>query len=257
MKDYYATLGVARSASADEIKRAYRRLASQHHPDKGGDTARFQEIEEAYRVLGDAATRQQYDNPSPFGSNGAFASNGFDFNSIFDMFQKQNFSHPRRNHVRMSLWVSLQDVATGGRRTVSLGTTQGATAVEIEIPLGINDGDNVQYERLGPGGSDLVVQYRVRPDPTWQRQGLNLIMDQKISVWDLMTGNNLMVTDIYGVQLSTMIPPGTQPGTLLRLKGRGLKNREGQQGDAYVRANVVFPSRIAPEILDAIQKYGR
>ena len=256
MKDYYATLGVAKTASEDEIKQAYRRLASKHHPDKGGDTQKFQEIEEAYRVLSDVEQRRAYDNPSAFPNMQGFGG-GFDFNTIFDMFQQQGFAHPRRNHVRMSLWVTLHDVATGGRRTVNLGSGAGSQAVEIEIPLGINDGDNVQYEKLGPGGSDLVVQYRIRPDAEWQRQGLNLITDKKISVWNLMVGGNLIVKDIYGVELSTAIPPNTQPGTLLRLKGRGLRDRNGQQGDAYVRAGVIFPARIAPEILDAIRKHGR
>jgi hypothetical protein len=81
-----------------------------------------------------------------------------------------NQHHPRRSHVRMTLWISLLDVATGGRRTVSLGTQAGVSAVEIDIPLGINDGDNVQYEGIGPGGADLVVQFRVSPDRTLATQ---------------------------------------------------------------------------------------
>ena len=79
MSDHYATLGVARTATPDEIKRAFRKLASQHHPDKGGDTARFQQIQAAYDVLGDAAKRQQYDNPQPFGGQNPFGQHGFNF----------------------------------------------------------------------------------------------------------------------------------------------------------------------------------
>lgn len=256
MPDYYSILGVTRDAAEDEIKQAYRRLANKHHPDKGGNTQKFQELEEAYRVLGNAEQRRAYDNPTQF-DHQTFGGSSFDFKSVFDMFQDRGFAHPRRNHVRISLWISLRDVAAGGTRTVSLGTGPGGTAVQIEIPLGINDSDNVQYAGLGPGGSDLVVQFRVRPDADWQRQGLNLIIDRKIPVWDLLVGGELRIQDIRGVELATAIPAGTQPGTLLRFKARGLSDRNGQQGDAYVRTSVVFPTQIAPEILDAIKKHGR
>ena len=83
MKDHYATLGIGRGASDAEIKRAYRRLASQHHPDKGGDTARFQAVEEAYRILSDPAARQEYDNPRP---QAHFSATGFNLDEIFTMF---------------------------------------------------------------------------------------------------------------------------------------------------------------------------
>jgi DnaJ-class molecular chaperone len=258
MKDYYATLGVAKSASADEIKRAYRRLASQHHPDKGGDTARFQDIEEAYRVLGDPAARQQYDNPQPqFGS--PFGAQGFNFNDIFSMFAQGGFpqQHARRNHLRMTVWITLRDAAVGGTRTLSIGTAQGTTNAQIDIPIGISDGDNVQYAGLGPGGTDLVVEFRLRPDPEWERQELNLITNLRVSVFDLICGSDIQITDIYGKELATSIPPNTQPGTMLRLRGRGLRDRHGHQGDAFVRVQAVLPSAIDPEIIAVIEKHRR
>lgn len=260
MTDHYATLGVARTASQDEIKRAFRKLASQHHPDKGGDTAKFQQIQAAYDVLGDEAKRQAYDRPQPqFGNFGGGAN--FNFQDIFgQMFGQQNpfaQQHARRGHVRMSLWISLLDVATGGTRTVSIGTQTGAQTVEINIPVGINDGDNVQYEGLGPGGSDLVVQFRIQTDPNWERQGLNLITNRRISVFDLILGCDTVIRDITGAELSLTVPSGTQPGTLLRLKGRGLPDRRGAQGDAFVRISTELPVNIAPEIREAIQKYHK
>ena len=157
----------------------------------------------------------------------------------------------------MSLWVSLADVATGGQRTVTIGTQQGAQGVEIEIPRGINDGDNVQYQGLGPGGADLVVQYRVQPDPNWERQGLNLITNRKINVFDLILGVDIRVRDLLGNELSMTVPSGTQPGIMLRLKGRGLPDRQGQQGDAFVRISTELPVNIAPEIREAIQNYHK
>lgn len=254
MKDHYKTLGVERSASADEIKRAYRKLASQHHPDRGGDTAKFQEIEEAYRILSDPAQRQQYDNPMPnFG--GFSPGSGFDFDSIFDIFGARfNAHHNRPRQARMTLWVSLRDIVLGGPRTVSVGTPHGTHAVEINIPQGIDDGDNVQYPGLAPGGIDLVVNFRIHPDPRWQRQGLNLITELTVSVWDLVIGTNITIRDIAGTELLLSVPEHTQPGTLLRLKGKGIRHRNGFQGDLLVRIVARLPDQIDPEIKELIAK---
>jgi DnaJ-class molecular chaperone len=255
MTDYYAALGVPRTATADEIKQAFRRLASQHHPDKGGDTQKFQAIQEAYATLGDEQKRAEYNNPRPqfSGFNG-----GVNINDIFNMFGHGFAQQPRpRSHVRMTLTITLNDVATGGKRTVSLGTAQGISAVEIEIPRGIHDGDNVHYEGIGPGGSDLVVQYRVQPDRTWQRQDLNLITDTRVSIWDIILGTELHITTITGDVLSANIPPRSQPGVTLRLRGRGLTNRNGTTGDIMVRVQAFVPDSISPELLAAIQAHHK
>lgn len=261
MTDHYATLGVARTATVEEIKKAYRKLASIHHPDRGGDTAKFQAIQAAYDTLSDTAKRAAYDNPQQqFGS--VFGSGvHVNINDIFgQMFGQANpfaHAHSRRGHVRMSLWISLYDVAVGGTRTVTIGTQTGAQAVEIEIPRGINDGDNVQYQGLGPGGSDLVVQFRIQPDSAWERQGLNLIANRKINVFDLLLGCTIVVRDLLGTELQLAVNPGTQPGTMLRLRGRGLPDRNGHQGDAFVRVSTELPTSIAPELREAIQKYHK
>jgi curved DNA-binding protein len=251
MTNHYQTLGVERTASAEDIKRAYRKLAGQHHPDRGGDTAKFQTIQAAYDVLGDPGKRQQYDNPAPQFSGGA----PFDFDNIFNMFGAR-FQQPGQpqQQVRMSLWITLADVAQGGRRTVSLGNM----TVEIEIPLGINDGDNVQYANLGPGGTNLIVNYRIHPHPRWQRQALNLTQDETVLVWDLILGGELPVRDIQGNTLNMMVPAGTQPGTMLRLKGRGLRDRSGKTGDLFVRIQARLPDNIPQELRDQIaQTHGR
>jgi molecular chaperone DnaJ len=127
--------------------------------------------------------------------------------------------------------------------------------VEINIPVGIEDNDNVQYAGIGPGGTDLVVTFKIRPDSQWQRQGQNLIQEQRVNVWDLVTGGSVQITDILNNQLQITIPVGTQPGTMLRVRGRGLPNSQGQTGDMFVRVHAVLPAKIAPEILEAIQKY--
>ena len=262
MTDYYAALGVPKTATVDDIKRAFRRLASQHHPDKGGDTQKFQAIQQAYATLGDEQKRAEYDNPRPqFSGFSGFQGTpgGVNINDIFGQMFGQQFAqqhqHPRRSHVRMTLWISLLDVATGGKRTVSLGTQAGVSAVEIEIPLGINDGDNVQYEGIGPGGSDLVVQFKVTPDRKWQRDGLNLAQEVRIDIWNLILGGDLTIDTLTGKTLSTRVPARTQPGTVLRLKSQGLRDRTGQIGDIMVRVQAQIPENIPPEIIDAIQKH--
>lgn len=257
MMNYYDVLGVSKTATADEIKRAYRRLASQHHPDKGGDTEKFQQIEAAYRTLSDAEKRSEYDNPHPFFNQQGRHPSGapFNFDDIFQMFGAR-FNQPR-GHARMSLWISLQDVAQPGKRLVSVGTAAGTQAIEIEIPVGISDGDNVQYSGLAPGGQDLVVTFRIRPDPIWQRQEsepTNLITNQPVSVWNLIAGGEIAVTDIRGNQLQLTVPPNTQPGALLRARGRGLPDRSGRIGDMLVRMTAQLPKQISPELMAAIQK---
>ena len=257
MTDYYTTLGVPRTATADEIKQAFRRLASQHHPDKGGDTQKFQAIQEAYATLGDEQKRAEYNNPRPqfSGFNGGVNINDIIFSMIG---HGQLAQRPQpRSHVRMTLTITLNAVATGGRRTVSLGTAQGISAVEIEIPRGINDGDNVHYEGIGPGGSDLVVQYRVQPDRTWQRQDLNLITETRVSIWDIILGTELHITTITGDILSANIPARSQPGVTLRLRGRGLTNRNGTTGDIMVRVQAFVPDSVSPELLVAIQAHHK
>jgi curved DNA-binding protein len=257
MKNYYEILGVTREAGPDEIKRAYRRLASQHHPDKGGDKNKFQEIEQAYRVLSDPQQRAAQDNPGPFGPQGfSFRTNGgaFDFENIFTAFGAQ-FHHPhqqRAQQARMSLWITLQDVAQGGRKTISVGSPQGNVTVEIEIPLNINDGDTVQYPKTGPMGTDLLITFRIHPNPRWERQGANLVTEETINIWDLILGAEIPVRDILGNTLSITVPPRTQPGTTFRLRERGLRQRSGPVGDMFVRVQAQIPENIPQSIVDAI-----
>jgi molecular chaperone DnaJ len=259
MTDYYQILGVDRNATTDQIKRAYRKLASQHHPDKGGDKARFQEIQQAYATLGDEQKRAQYSNPQPQGFNFQHpgSAGGFDFQTIFDVFGAR-FQHPghqrMQQQARMSLWITLPDVAVAGKKTISVGTQQGTMTVEIEIPVGINDGDTVQYSGIGPNGMDLLITFRIHPSPQWERHGFNLITEHVINIWDLIVGAEIQLRDILGNTLSLTVPAGTQPGTTFRLRGRGLTQRGGEFGDLLVRVQATIPKDIPKNIIDAIQQ---
>ena len=128
--DHYQTLGVEKTATPDEIKKAYRKLASKHHPDKGGDTAMFQKVEEAYRVLSDPQQRQQYDNPQPQfnGFPGGFhfnAGGGMDdiFNSIFGQMHRQH--RPQNPSYKTVIFFTLEDSYNGNEQTVTLNTHTG------------------------------------------------------------------------------------------------------------------------------------
>jgi molecular chaperone DnaJ len=257
MQNPYQTLGINKDASADEIKRAYRKLASQHHPDRGGDTQKFQEIQVAYDILSDPQRRASLDNP---GFGGGFrADTPFDFQTIFDIFgtrfQQGGPQQQRRQQARMSLWITLSDVATGGMRAISVGTQQGTHAMEIEIPLGINDGDSVQYPGSGPvANMDLIITYRIHPDARFSRMGLNLQAEHAVDIWDLIMGGSARVRDIRGNELDVTIPARTQPGTTVRLRGRGLTDRKGASGDLLVRLQARIPEVIDPVLLELIEK---
>jgi DnaJ-class molecular chaperone len=263
MKNPYETLGVNPTADANEIKRAYRRLASQHHPDKGGDKVKFQEIQSAYDTLTNPQKRAAYDNPSPFGPGGPAGfnfnfgpGNAFDFENIFNVFGAR-FQQPhqqRSQHARMSLWITLEDIAQGGRKTVSVASSHGNMTVEIEIPFGIDDGDTVQYAKTGPMGMDLLITFRIHPNARWQRQGVNLMTEKNIDVWDLILGAEIPVQDILGNALTLTIPPRTQPGTVFRLREKGLRQRNGVSGDMLVKAQAKIPDHIPLELIDAISK---
>lgn len=257
--DYYKTLGVERTATPDEIKRAFRRLASQHHPDKGGDTQKFQEIQAAYAVLGDEKKRAEYDNPRPqFGHSAGFGGFGpgphFDFDAIFEMFGQRTGREQRPKVSRMQLWISLADVANPGPRTVAVGTETGTHMVEINIPNGINDGDSVQYTGLAPNGQDLIVTFRIQPTPQWERSGNNVATQATTDFWTLIVGGTLRIADLNKTTLEIAVPPNTQPGTVLRARGRGLPDRAGNRGDLLVRVQARLPSRISPELLAAIRQ---
>ena len=252
MKDHYATLGVGRGATIDEIKRAYRRLASQHHPDKGGTKDRFQEIEEAYRVLSDPMTRQEYDDPRP---QAHFSSAGFNIDEIFTMFGTRFQQQARQPIANLQLWITLHDVANPGPRAISVSSPYGQSQIEIQIPAGIRDGDSVRYPRVAPGQQDLVITYRIRPDPAWQRDGDHVIHEHSIDIWQALLGAQIRVPTLRNTEIELAVPARTQPGTMLRVRGHGLPERNGNRtGDMLIRIALRLPDDVPEDLLHEIRR---
>ena len=261
--DHYTTLGVPRNASQDEIKKAYRKQAMQHHPDRtGGDDTKFKEIQVAYDTLGDPQKRQQYDNPQPqmqgFPGGFSFNMNGFDMNDLFNQtFGRQNPFHQQRNQsptYRTRLNVSLLDVYNENEHVLQLNTPAGTKVVNVKIPRGTNSGDQVRYDRIIDNGQ-LIIEFIVMPDLKFERRLDDLYANVPVSVLDLIVGNTIQFTTISGKVLDVTIRPGTQPHMQLRIQGEGMTSRNGGHGDQILLLKPYIPDTIDNEIIDVITKY--
>lgn len=256
MSNYYQTLGIAKSATPDEVKKAYRKLAAQHHPDRGGDEEKLKQINEAYDTLKDPAKRQAYDNPQPQFTQARPGQPNFNIHDIFNMFGQApgpgNPHSARRSTMQAQLYITLEDVATGGTRLISLSGQE--NAIEITVPVGINDRDNIRYPRLGLGGSDLVIQFRVRPHTVYQRVNDDLYIDIKVSVWDLILGVDKNIPTILGSAVLLKIPERTQPNAKLKVRGHGLPNKNNnRRGDLIVRVQAEIPESISDSLIEVLR----
>lgn len=261
--EHYTTLGVDKNASPDDIKKAYRKLAGVHHPDKGGDTAMFQKIQQAYETLSDPQKKQQYDNPNPFGGmHGGpggfnqgfpggfqFHMNGFDMGDIFgQMFGHQR--HPQRPTYKTTVWLTLEQVYKGEEQTLQFNTNGENTIVKIQVPKGVDNGATLRYENLIKDGV-LIVEFRIHPHVKFQRHGFDLVSEYEISVLDLIVGTNIKFLTISGKTLDVTIKPKTQPSATLRIPGEGLPNNYGY-GDQMILLKPFIPDIISNDIINSI-----
>lgn len=254
--DYYKILGVSKTANQQEIKQAYRRLASKHHPDRGGNTAEFQKIEEAYRTLSDEQTRHQYDHPNPYqnyqnmgaGFN-PFGGAGFNpFEEIFQQFNKQR----QQRMYTVGVFVTLEQVANGSIETIQVNTPVGGKTFQISIPKGVEDGQRINYENLMPDGI-LQITFRIHKHEKFERRRLDLYTNVDVSIFDLILGTTISVTTIYNQTLEINIPTKTKPGSTLRITGHGLETSNGR-GDQYILINATIPDTISNQLLTALEQ---
>lgn len=266
-KDYYKILGVGRDASAEDIKRAYRKLARQYHPDKNkakGAEDKFKEANEANEVLSDPKKRKAYDRlganwksgqrftPPPgwegsFGGRGGFSAGG-DFSDFFStLFGGGNpfggafedaegggFRPPRQDQ-RAALSITLEDSFEGAQRAISLGPGRN---LNVRIPKGITAGQTIRLAGQAATGGDLLLEVQFAPHAEFRLEGRDVHSTVALAPWEAALGTRVPVKTLGGtVELS--IPEGSQGGRKMRLKGRGLPG--SPPGDQIVTLEIATP----------------
>ena len=251
MSNFYQTLGVQPNASDDEIKKAYRKLAMSHHPDRGGDDNTFQKISEAYTVLGDPQKRAEYDMAQRGGPQVHFTTQGFDFGQMFghghpfqDIFGAQfgGRGHQRRNRdLNLHCEVALKDAFTGKQLEASFQTPGGKSrTVVINVPAGVEHGSTIRFEGLGddsmpgvPPGA-LNVTIIVHGDEKFQRSGNDLYTTIEITPIEAMIGCTRKVTTITGQITNLDIRAGVETGTEFAVANQGFTNINDNRRGRFV-----------------------
>jgi curved DNA-binding protein len=275
-RDYYETLGVSRDASEEEIRRAYRKLAREHHPDVNKDPGaedRFKEVAEAYEVLRDPDKRARYDrlganwkagqdvSGAPgFGDVRVEFGEGFGDGAFSDFFESlfaqraggrarrmrpEDFSRRGSDH-EAELELTLREAAQGGPRKVTFADGR---SYQVTVPAGVRDGQRIRL--AGEGGSgigggpsgDLFLRVRLRPDPRFRLEGRDLHVEVPIAPWEAALGATIEVPTLDG-SAKVKVPPGTSTGRRLRLRGQGWPGPRGGHGDLYAHVKIVVPEHL-------------
>lgn len=279
-KDYYKILGIEKNASQDEIKKAFRKLAHQYHPDKNkGDDSKFKEVNEAYTVLSDEKKRKQYDTfgnaDAGFGGfNGAQGFGGFDFSQFTQNGQQFEFDlgdifgeffggaggrRPRRGkNITLDIELSFKEAAFGLEKEVSNGKER----FTVKIPAGIQNGEGLRVAGKGEQGEagpgDLIVRVWVAEDKHLRREGYNVITEAKIKLSQALLGAEIKVESLDG-PLDIKIPTGVAHSEMLRVKGKGIPHESGKRGDMYVVIFIDIPRKLsknAQKLVEELKKEG-
>jgi len=282
--DPYKELGVARGASADEIKKAFRKLAKELHPDKNpGDKVseeRFKRITAAFDLLGDAEKRAKYDRgeidadgreqfrapPGGGGRSGGFGGFGgsggrggfedIDLEELFGAFGgggrtagRGGFGGGKGQDVRATLDISLEDSIAGTTRRIQFSDGR---MLDVVIPKGASEGQVIRLKGQGAPGrggqaGDALIELKIAPHPVFKRDGADLTMDLPVSVPDAVLGGKIQVPTPEGAVMMT-IPKGSNSGKMLRLKGRGAYVG-GKRGDLLAKLVVTLPETPDDELI--------
>lgn len=274
---HYETLGVSKDASADEIKRAYRKLARKYHPDvnTGSDAdAKFKAAGAAYDVLSDPEKRANYDRygadwdrprPDPAQGPRGHNSHAFDERDInpemFREFFGQRFGGgPMRQDQYATVGVTLEDAIAGTTQTLTLQSpqiddagqvTMQTRCVDLTIPKGVLPGQHLRLKGQGAGGGDLLIEVTFRPHKVYRIDGHDLYVTLPVAPWEAALGSKVkMPTPTGAVDLN--IPENARQGQKLRLRGRGIAG--ARKGDLYAEIQIVNPPKLTPEARELYQK---
>jgi curved DNA-binding protein len=289
-KDYYQTLGVERTASADDIKKAYRKLVRQYHPDvsKHKDaTEKTKEINEAYEVLGDAEKRAAYDTlgqgrrhgqefqpPPDWGQQYDFGGGGGGGGSAEDIFADlfAQMGRGRRGgmggggfqmrgeDIHAAIAIDLRDAYQGATRTISLRAGQQEKTLSVNIPKGVTPGQQLRLAGQGHPGmggaaaGDLYLEIQLNQDPRYRVEGSSVYQNVPVTPWEAALGANIPVPTPAGT-VEVTVPSGSQSGRKLRLKGRGIP--ASQPGDLYLILDVVLPPATSERARELYQQMAR
>ena len=266
--DPYKVLGVDQSADDQDIKQAFRKLAVKYHPDRGGDGNKFKEINEAYDKIKTAEKRQQFEAAKQFGGDGFnfnFAQGDpFDMQDMFAQFFGDGFRQQRRyqrrptnKNIQVNLEITLEDSYHGTKKLFKLD--QLPKKISVDIPKGIDNGQTIRYKGLGgntvkdaPAG-DLLIKIFIKSHPVFKRNKLDLHLEKTINCFDAILGTKLIIDHIDNSKITLKIPPGTQPGTTMRIPEHGLSSTAYQTGHLYIHINVSVPSNLTEEQKNVIR----
>lgn len=293
-RDYYAVLGVGRDADETAIKRAYRKLAKKYHPDTNAGDSRaeqqFKEITEAYAVLSDPEKRKLYDQfghaafdgsagPSgkertgPFeGGFGEYRRSPFDqgdmedlFGDLFgDMFRQRTHFRARGGDVEAEIEVRFEEAAFGCDKMLSVPDPAAgrARSLQVHIPAGIDSGNKIRLQGKGMPGrgggeaGDLLLKVKIMKKPGFERKGMDVYTSVRIPFTTAALGGEALVSTLYGNVLCR-IREGTQPGTKIRLKGKGIVSMKNPQirGDQYVEVQIEVPRTLSQDAKRKLREF--
>jgi len=262
MNDPYQLLGVSRSASADDIKKAYRKLAKQHHPDSGGDAAQFKKISQAYNEILESQHKKQERYTS---------ADVNDFDDLFsDLFRQAgagfHHSHYQQGNKDLTTTIKLEldEVLRDQTRTVNINTGRSQKAVQVEIPAGVNNGATIRYTGYGsdvltrkPPG-DLIVQVQVnhRKQNFERSSQCDIFSTITVDAIDAILGTTIEFCNLSGHTLSIQIPAGVPAQGQLRIRGQGLpKINSDEHGDLYLFVEISVPKNITSEQKQLLEEY--